>query len=50
MAARHPWAILIVLSTVTTGTHYVADVLAGLAVAVVSILGASLASRGLTAN
>jgi len=42
-----PWAFLIVVSTLTTGTHYVADVLAGLAVAAVSILAASLASRAL---
>jgi PAP2 superfamily len=42
-----PWAILIVLSTVTTGTHYVADVLAGVAVAAVSMVAASCASGAL---
>lgn len=31
------WATLIVVSTVTTGTHYVIDVVAGVAVAVLSI-------------
>jgi membrane-associated phospholipid phosphatase len=40
-----PWAILIVVSTLTTGTHYLADVLAGLAVVAISILASSLASR-----
>ena len=39
------WAGLIVLATVTTGWHYIIDVLAGGAVAVFSILGAKIFSK-----
>lgn len=39
------WAALIVVSTLTTGSHYVVDVLAGLAVAAVSVAGARGVSR-----
>lgn len=39
------WAGLIVLSTVTTGTHYIIDVIAGLGVAALSLLGAKVFSR-----
>ena len=38
------WATLIVLSTVTTGTHYVVDVWAGLLVAVVSMMASRFIS------
>jgi hypothetical protein len=39
------WATLIVISTVTTGTHYLIDVLAGLLVAAASILIARYSTR-----
>jgi hypothetical protein len=39
------WAALIVVSTLTTGSHYVVDVLAGLAIAALSVAGARGVSR-----
>lgn len=39
------WSSLIVISTVTTGTHYVVDVLSGILVVVVCVTGAKMWSR-----
>jgi len=42
-------AILIIVSTVTTGTHYVVDVVAGVFVTILSVLAARLYTRAETA-